>query len=58
MTERVVARNGAIVPNAEQRQLAVTLYGTYVALVEVGFTEAAALAIVRATVSSVSTGAE
>lgn len=58
MTERVVAWNGAIVPNAEQRQLAVTLYGTYVALVEVGFTEAAALAIVRATVSSVSTGAE
>lgn len=52
MNDRVVTVR-VPVPSTEQRQLATTLYGTYVALVDVGFTEAAALAIVTATVSAV-----
>jgi hypothetical protein len=40
-------------PTDLQRQLARTLYGTYVALIDVGFTDVAALAIVTATVASV-----
>jgi hypothetical protein len=53
VTERLVTGR-SIVPTVEQRQLAATLYGTYLALLDVGFTEVAALAIITATVSGVS----
>lgn len=63
MTDRVVTiRVGnddrQVVITAVQRQLATTLFGTYVALVDAGFTDAAALTIITATVSSASLNAD
>jgi len=42
-------------PTDDQRRLATTLYGTYVALLTVGFNDREALAIVTATVAGVAT---